>query len=151
MIVKVTEENLYAAGFVHSVSWQESHRKLCTPDFLAKHTPERQSYELAKALRQGEKAYLLLSQKRPVGIISICENLIENLYILPDEQNKGYGSKLLSFALKQCTGTATLWILNTNKGACRLYSSFGFRKTGNCHQLSEHIFEFEMSRTLSNV
>lgn len=56
MIVKVTEENLNDAGFVHSVSWQESHRKLCTPALLVKHTPERQRHKLAEALRQGEKA-----------------------------------------------------------------------------------------------
>lgn len=40
--------------------------------------------------------------------------LIENLYILPDEQCKGYGTQLLEFAIQQCKGIPTLWILDIN-------------------------------------
>lgn len=144
MIVEVTEENLPDAGTVHAVSWRESHRAFCSPEFIAKNTPEKHALELGEAMRRGEKTWLLMEAEKPVGVVSVEDDLIENLYILPDMQNCGRGSKLLQFAMAQCTGTPTLWILNVNNGAYRLYRRFGFRKTGNRHQLSDTIFEVEM-------
>ena len=42
MIVSVDTSNLFQAATIHSISWQESHRDFCTPDFVAAHTPDRQ-------------------------------------------------------------------------------------------------------------
>ena len=144
MIKEVTEENLTDAGTVHAVSWQESHRAFCSQEFLEKNTPEEHALKLGEAMRRGEKTWLLTEEGKPVGVVSVEDSLIENLYILPDRQNCGRGGKLLRFAMAQCAGTPTLWILNVNDGAYRLYRRFGFRETGNRHQLSDTIFEFEM-------
>ena len=72
----------------------------------------------------------MLVEEDPVGIVSVTRGLIEDLYILPDKQNMGYGTKLLQYAIEQCTDTPTLWILENNTGAERLYSRRGFKKTG---------------------
>lgn len=37
-IIEVNEDNIAQAGRIHSESWQESHRRFCTADFVAKHT-----------------------------------------------------------------------------------------------------------------
>ena len=50
---------------------------------------------------------------------------------------------LLDFAVKKCAGTPTLWILNNNDGARRLYERYGFRPTGGVHALSEDLREIE--------
>jgi len=71
-------------------------------------------------------------------------SLIENLYVLPSEQRKGYGSQLLHYAVRHCSGTPRLWILNNNEGAYRLYSRNGFRETGNQNQLNEKLYEVEL-------
>ena len=63
--------------------------------------------------------YMLVEEK-PIGIVSVKENLIEDLYVLPDKQNMGYGTKLLQFAVGQCNGKPTLWILENNANAKRL-------------------------------
>ena len=79
-----------------------------------------------------------------MGIVSVHDSRIENLYVLPSEQNKGYGTRLLAFAIQQCTDCPTLWILNTNTGAKRLYERNGFQPTGNTVQHTGGLYELEL-------
>ena len=81
-----------------------------------------------------------------MGIVSVQGDLIENLYVLPSQQNKGYGTQLLNFAQGQCANAPRLWILNTNQGAKRFYERNGFRPTGNVLHHSGGIYELEMSK-----
>lgn len=142
MIVPVTPSNRMDAAYVHSESWKASHAAICTPEFVALHTPERQARYLEDEAARGARLYLLMEEK-PVGIVSVRGSRIENLYVLPDEQNKGYGTRLLAFAVQQCTGCPTLWVLNTNEGARRLYERNGFRPTGNIVQHNGGLDEIE--------
>ena len=113
MIVPVDETNLLQAATIHSISWKESHRAFCTPDFIETHTPDRQREYLRNKMNNGTKLYMLVEEK-PIGVVSVTKGLIEDLYILPDMQNMGYGTKLLLYAVGQCTDTPTLWILENN-------------------------------------
>lgn len=81
-------------------------------------------------------------------IVEVSE---EKLYILPSEQRKGYGTKLLLFAIEQCAGTPCLWVLDNNQRAYSLYSKYGFVPTGNIHKLSDSISEIEMRRISNTV
>ena len=49
-------------------------------------------------MNSGSKCYMLVEDE-PIGIVSVTGSLIEDLYILPQKQNKGYGTKLLQFAI----------------------------------------------------
>ncbi|MBO4915051.1 MAG: GNAT family N-acetyltransferase [Oscillospiraceae bacterium] len=129
-IVAVDETNVSAAGAVHAAAWRASHASFCAPDFVAAHTAERQSGYLRDKLAKGAKLYMLLSDK-PIGVVSVTGGLIEDLYILPERQNAGFGTKLLRHAVGRCDGTPTLWILENNTGAARLYAREGFVPTGN--------------------
>ena len=129
VIISVDQANLMQAAAIHSISWKESHRAFCTSDFVELHTPDRQLEYLNSKMNNGTKIYMLVEED-PVGIVSVTRGLIEDLYILPDKQNMGYGTKLLQYAIEQCTDTPTLWILENNTGAERLYSRRGFKKTG---------------------
>ena len=71
-------------------------------------------------------------------------NTIEDLYVLPQEQNKGYGTELLLFAIRQCPSQPVLWILENNRDAQRLYERHGFYLTGKSHQLSDTLSELEL-------
>ena len=104
MIVHVDETNLLQAATIHSISWKESHRAFCTPDFIETHTPDRQREYLRNKMNNGTKLYMLVEEK-PIGVVSVTKGLIEDLYILPDMQNMGYGTKLLLYAVGQCTDT----------------------------------------------
>ena len=87
----------------------------------------------------------MLVEDKPIGIVSIKECLIEDLYILPDRQSMGYGTKLLQFAVEQCTGIPTLWILENNTRAKRLYCKIGFQETGRIHAVTDGLDEIELS------
>ena len=143
MILEVNEENLPAAGRIHSEAWKESRKGFCSAPFVEKHTPEAQTEYLRRELAAGKRVYMLVEEK-PLGIVSVWGSLIENLYILPGEQNRGHGTQLLRHAMARCEGTPTLWILDNNAGARRLYERHGFRLTGVEKQLSETLLELEM-------
>lgn len=147
-MIRIIEENagkeIYQAAVIHSAAWKQSHSSFCTPEFVAIHTPERQTEYLKSVVRKGAKLFMLSADGKPVGIVSILGNLIENLYVLPEEQRKGYGTRLLRFAIEQCEGNAELWVLNNNLGAKRLYEKNGFAATGKIHPLSDTLSEIEM-------
>lgn len=142
MIEHVTPDNVETAARIHSESWRESHRSFCSPDFVAAHTPQRQSVYIRRKMEAGTR-FFLLSDAEPVGIVSVTGNLIEDLYILPQFHRRGYGSRLLRFAIDQCTGDPTLWILENNSAAEALYRKFGFLPTGRRNSISEKLDETE--------
>lgn len=142
--VEVTELNIADAGRIHSESWKESHSSFCSAEFVEKHTPAAQADYLRREMNTGKTIYILIDNY-PVGIVSVYGSLIENLYVLPSEQRKGYGSQLLDYAIRHCTGTPSLWILNNNEGAYRLYTKNGFKETGNRKQLNDILYEMELS------
>ena len=142
MIIPVDETNLLQAATIHSISWKESHRAFCTPDFTELHTPDRQREYLSDKMSGGTKIYMLVDEK-PIGIVSVTNSLIEDLYVLPDLQNRGYGTKLLQYAVGQCADTPTLWILENNTRTEKLYRRMGFKKTGKKNSITEELDEIE--------
>ena len=146
MIILVDGANILQAATIHSISWQESHRTFCATDFVEMHTPERQQAYLEDKIKDGSKVYILVDED-PVGIVSVTDNLIEDLYVLPDKQSMGYGTKLLQFAVGQCIGTPTLWILENNMNAERLYRRMGFEKTGSKKPIKDGLDEIEYALT----
>lgn len=138
MIVAVTNENIAQAALIHSESWKASHG-FCSTEFVDAHTPERQQAYIEREMASGKSFFMLDA----VGIISVDKGLIENLYVLPEAQNRGCGSRLLDYAVENCGGER-LWVLNINEGARRLYLRKGFKETGATKQLSEKLWEIEM-------
>lgn len=143
MIVRVNEENLMLAAQIHAESWRDSHSTFCSEEFVKQHTAAHQKLYLEKEMQEGKQLYMLIKEI-PVGIVSIKESLIENLYVLPTEQHKGYGTELLLFAMEKCSGPPCLWVLDNNEKAQSLYRKYGFRVTGKKNPLSEQLSELEM-------
>ncbi len=144
MIIRVNESEMMQAAIIHSQSWKASHTGICSPEFIELHTPEHQRQYLENAVAKGAELYMLVD-RGPVGIVSVNGSLIENLYVLPQEQNKGYGTQLLMFAVNKCNNTPSLWILNSNQGAKRLYERNGFCPTGNVVHHKDGLFELELA------
>lgn len=146
MIVEVTEQNLRDAGRIHSEAWKQSHKAFCSAAFIEKHTAAAQTDYLRDQIKQGKRVFLL-TEDTPIGIVSVHDDLIENLYVIPSQQNRGYGTQLLLFAIGQCSKEPRLWLLSNNEGAYRLYAKHGFVRTGQVHRLNETLYEFEMQRS----
>ncbi len=143
IIVPVNRADIRRAAEVHSVSWQESHRDFCTADFLALHTPEHQEKYIARKMDEGSR-FWMLEDPDPAGVVSVKDSLIEDLYVLPDRQNRGYGTALLRYAVSRCSGMPSLWILENNARARRLYEREGFRETGNRKAVTGKLDEIEL-------
>lgn len=142
-IVKVTEENIFEAGKIHADSWRESHKDFCSEEVVARHTKNAQTEYLRSEQAKGKEVYMLIDST-PIGIVSVQNSLIENLYVLPSEQRKGYGTRLLQYAIHQCRGIPTLWILSNNKRARAFYKKHGFSESGNIKQRKNNLFEIEL-------
>ena len=125
MIVHVDETNLLQAATIHSISWKESHRAFCAPDFIETHTPDRQREYLRNKMSNGTKLYMLVEEK-PIGVVSVTKGLI---------------------AVGQCTDTPTLWILENNINAERLYRRIGFKETGRKNAITNKLDEIEFALT----
>ena len=148
MIIPVDETNLLQAAAVHSMAWKESHRAFCSPEFIERHTTDRQRAYLHRKMCGGTKVYMLVDEE-PLGIVSVTGGLIEDLYVLPDAQNRGYGTQLLQYAMEMCTDAPRLWILENNTGAKRLYHRMGFRETGKRNRITDGLDEIELHRPCS--
>ncbi len=98
---------------------------------------------MRKKMDAGSEFFLLHVGEEPVGVVSVTGNLIADLYVLPDRRNAGYGTILLRFAIGRCRGTPTLWILENNVNAERLYRRMGFRKTGTVREGINRLDEIE--------
>ena len=149
MIAAVTNENIAAAARIHSLSWQESHRAFCSAGFVAVHTPEHQREYIRNKMEKGS-AFYMLTDTEPAGVISVTGNLIEDLYVLPELQNRGYGTKLLRFAvdlIREKKLTPVLWILENNHRAEQLYLKNGFVPTGNRKRIADRLDEAEFALT----
>ena len=142
-IVKITENNIRDAGKIHSESWKESHKSFCSVEFVARHTEEAQTEYIRSEITKGKDFYMLIDHI-PVGIVSVCGSLIENLYVLPTEQRQGYGAMLLQYVLKHCHDIPSLWILSNNDRANTFYKKHGFVESGKKKQLRNDLFEVEL-------
>ncbi|MBQ0109995.1 MAG: GNAT family N-acetyltransferase [Faecousia sp.] len=142
MIIEVDKTTLPEAARIHSLSWKESHRSFCTPAFVELHSPSRQEEYLGRKLANGNRIFMLVEEE-PIGIVSVNDSVIEDLYVLPDKQNSGFGTKLLRYAMTQCTGVPSLWILENNTAAERLYRRIGFRATGRRKTITNGLDEIE--------
>lgn len=147
MFQLVTEANIHAAAEIHAESWRESHKSFCSPTFIETHTIETQIDYIRKELSRGKVFYLLYFDS-PKGIVSLQENLIENLYVHPSEQRKGYGTQLLHYIEGLCSDNPTLWVLSNNHAAISLYRREGYEFTGNCRELRSDLAELEMKHVI---
>ena len=148
-IIPVTEENAPLAGAVHAASWQASHRHFCPEEFVLRFDARRQTEYLLEGMRRGKQVWLL-EDPEPAGLISLTEtgegSLIEDLYVLPQLEGRGYGGALLKAAIAQARGPVYLWILNNNVKALDYYLKRGFALSGREKPLSGSLSELEMRR-----
>ena len=138
-IKPVDEQRFCDALEVYRASWIESHRRICTPDFL-----ENRDY--AGYLRQKMGTLWLISDTIPVGVFSLSGDCFGDLYILPVCQGRGYGTACIRFAMERMP-RLRLTVLSDNRAAIGLYEKMNFRFTGNDAFLRDGLWEREMVYT----
>jgi ribosomal protein S18 acetylase RimI-like enzyme len=63
---------------------------------------------------------------RVVGFAALGNDLLEHLYVHPQEQKRGIGSELLAVSKKRRPHGLRLWVFQKNTGARRFYERHGF-------------------------
>ncbi|MDD9985437.1 MAG: GNAT family N-acetyltransferase [Spirochaetaceae bacterium] len=63
---------------------------------------------------------------RPVGVMAMAGEWIEELYIDPVDQRQGVGSALVAHAKALSPNALRVLTLRSNAGACRFYEQHGF-------------------------
>lgn len=75
------------------------------------------------------KVFLYLNdEKQPVGTVSIKENDICRLFVLPEYQGQGYGRKLLDFAESIIAENHDKILLDASFPAKKIYLKRGYRE-----------------------
>lgn len=138
-ICPVTKENFEEAAAIYETSWKASHKAVCSPAFLE----SRDCRGFLRREWEAGKAVYLLTDKEPCGIVSVAGDCIENLYVLPRLQNRGYGTRLLRFAASLCA-RPRLTVLSSNSRAIALYRRLGFRESGESKKLRDDLLELEL-------
>lgn len=140
MIVHMEGSNIDDAAKVYALSWRDSHRKMCSEEFVKKHSEEYMRAYLFEKQKNGCDIYICYDGKAPVGIVGKCQDdEICLLYILPEYQGKGWGSLLLGYAIKLCNNP-WVTVLETNKRGAEFYKKHGFIFAGEKDTSSKKLF-----------
>ena len=91
----------------------------------------------------GVRFFLLLRGGACLGLVSVQDDLIENLYVHPAHWHEGIGRQLLAYAESLCA-RPRLYVLCNNDRAIRIYTRAGYRFTGRENRLSDTLTEREM-------
>lgn len=66
---------------------------------------------------------------RIAAFMGLGDDLLEMLFVLPEEQRNGYGKALVNYAIDRC-GIRKVDVNEDNGQACRFYLTMGYRVVG---------------------
>ena len=89
--------------------------------FLNHHSDEK----ILDDLKNG-KVYLLVSDNEPAGTVTLSGNEIDRLFVLPNYQKKGYGTKLMDFAEEAISKEYDVITLDASLVGRKMYLKRGF-------------------------
>ncbi|WP_152092854.1 MULTISPECIES: GNAT family N-acetyltransferase [Rhizobium] len=118
---KLDLADMPAAAAVHRSSFNER-----LPTLAGLHTPEEDvGFWSAVVFKDCEIWGAEEEGGRLVGVIAFLEDWIDQLYVLPEAQGRGIGSRLLDIA-KSAYPQLSLWTFQRNEPARRFYLKHGF-------------------------
>ena len=100
------------------------------PGELAGSAPKKAFVPLNKCYETeglfNDKIYVGIVNEKVVGFVAYNHSKITWLYVHPNHQKKGYGRKLLKFIMNKAEKPTSVFVLNKNLKAIKLYQSEGF-------------------------
>ncbi|MCH4153998.1 MAG: GNAT family N-acetyltransferase [Saccharofermentans sp.] len=91
--------------------------------FLAHHSDEHIRADISEG-----KVFLLCVNEEPVGTVTISDNNINRLFVLPAFQHKGYGKMLLDFAEKKILESYDCVQIDASFPAKQIYIKRGYKE-----------------------
>lgn len=117
---KLDLADMAAAAAVHRASFDER-----LPTLSGLHTPEEDVGFWSAVVFKDCQIWGAEEGGRLVGVIAFLEDWIDQLYVLPEAQERGIGGRLLDVA-KSAYPVLSLWTFKRNAPARRFYEKHGF-------------------------
>ena len=99
-------------------------RSILTPDQIR--SDDDYGSHFANRIANDHELWVAVRGGRPVGVMAIAGEWIEELYIDPVDQRHGVGSALVAQAKALSPNALRVLTLLRNAGACRFYEQHGF-------------------------
>lgn len=113
-------DDMDAAARVHRASFDDA-----LPWLAGFHTPQEDAWFYRERVFQDCELWGAFDDAALTGLIAFREDWIDQLYVLPQMQDRGVGSQLLQKAQDAFT-QLHLWAFQRNQAARRFYESRGF-------------------------
>lgn len=110
-----------AIARIHIVSKRET-----MPYLPELHTEEDTRSWVSEGVLPNQDVWVAERAGRPVGVAALDGEVLEQLYVLPEDQGCGVGSMLLQKAFELADGPIMLWTFQRNTAARAFYERRGF-------------------------
>ncbi len=125
IVIKITHETIKGI-------YPRYYPKGAVDFFLAHHSTENIKCDILSG-----NIFLLTVEETPVGTVTIKNNEICRLFVLPEQQGKGYGKTLLEYSEKEVFQISTRIRLDASLPAKNIYLRRGYREIESHAVLTE--------------
>lgn len=146
-IVEMNEKNIAEAAECYSSSWKSAHSNLFSEDFVNNFTAEKTTNILKKDNAADRLTFIAYDKNTAIGFVTIDKKMCEmtHLYVKPDRQRQGVGTKLMEFAIKQLTSISRVYVtvISENSIAVNFFENYTFEFTGEQRTLKNGLLELK--------
>ena len=122
MIRRMAPEDADQVAAVFSASFETLLTFL--PDL---HTHEERRTFITEIVPRDHEIWVAEEDGRVVGFAAVRGDMLEHLYVQPEQHGRGIGTALLERTMELRPGGFTLWTFPANVRACRFYERHGLR------------------------
>ena len=146
-IVEMNDKNIAEAAECYVASWRSAHSEYFNEEYLEAFNVEKTKNILKKDEAADRITYIAYDKNNVVGFVTIDKERFEmtHLYVRPDKQRQGIGTKLMEFAVKQMTSINRVYatVLSVNEPGLAFFEKYAFEFTGEQRTLKNGILELK--------
>ena len=121
----------------YSDEYYNDYRSICCDCFrnlsIATNQDPNSFYTREEMIKKKSNVFIIFIGEEMAGSVEIYDKIIDHLFVNKKYQNRGYGKRLLFFAISRLqeegVNEITLYVADLNKEAINLYLKNGFKLT----------------------
>jgi len=146
-IVEMNDKNITEAAECYVASWKSAHSEYFPEEYLNNFNVDKTLAILKKDEAAQRITYIAFDKSNVVGFVTIDKDRLEmtHLYVRPDKQRQGIGTKLMEFAVKQMTNISRVYatVLSVNQPGLSFFEKYSFEFTGEQRTLKNGLLELK--------